>query len=334
MGENMKISIAMTTYNGMKHIREQLDSLRNQTRHADEVIIIDDNSSDDTYSFIREYVQKYSLDSWLINRNEENCGYIKNFKLALSLCSGDIIFTCDQDDVWREDKISKMAEIMENDTSIQLLSAGTCFIDSEGNRINRQYIPYHMKNCEDGCSVRIAFSQILEKNFFPGCTMAIRSNIVQIFCKSGDTGISHDWVLGLLAAAKNGLVWYNEPLTFYRLHENNTLGLAAVAKAKIQYIPYMIVQWENYCSEFEKRVDYTERNIILNDYDLVYFGYVREFSEIRNKIVLGDSTGNKVNKVRLYLREIKCYIKCLRGFIDKKGLIIDCIYIFKKRKHQ
>ncbi len=335
----MKISVAMTTYNGMRYIEKQLDSLRMQRRSVDEVIIIDDCSYDGTYGFLKEYVKRHSLDSWIVKKNEVNLGYIRNFTSVLSMCTGDIIFTCDQDDIWCEDKICKMSEIMEQDTGILLMSSGICFIDSDGNRIDRQYIPYHMKNPIDKGMVRIAFHQILEKNFFPGCTMAVRADIVHRLCSTENNGISHDWALALMAAARNGLVWYNEPLIYYRIHENNTLGLASAVKGRLQYIKYMIDDWENYCGDFEKRVVYTEKNLELASGDLARFNRIAQFGRLRGRIVLGDGSHDKksryfIGRCGLYMREVMCYIRYLKGLIDKKGLAIDCIYVFKKRKCQ
>ena len=99
----MKISVAMATYNGEKYITEQLDTIRNQTRKIDELIICDDRSTDNTVSVVNDYIQKYGLeDRWSIQVNEENLGYANNFNKVtllptLNLSSGkevdDIIFS-------------------------------------------------------------------------------------------------------------------------------------------------------------------------------------------------------------------------------------------------
>lgn len=55
----MKVSVVMTTYNGIRFLKEMLDSLKNQTRKIDEVIICDDRSTDNTVKFINEYIEVY-----------------------------------------------------------------------------------------------------------------------------------------------------------------------------------------------------------------------------------------------------------------------------------
>ena len=78
MQENRKkISVVMCTYNGEKFIREQLDSILQQTVSVDEIIIQDDCSTDGTYDILLEYEQKYS--SIKIYRNSQNIGINANF---------------------------------------------------------------------------------------------------------------------------------------------------------------------------------------------------------------------------------------------------------------
>ena len=62
----MYLSVVISTYNGSKYILEQLDSIRNQTRRADEVMIIDDCSTDDTVEKINNFLKKYNLNNWKI----------------------------------------------------------------------------------------------------------------------------------------------------------------------------------------------------------------------------------------------------------------------------
>ena len=120
----MKISVVMATYNGEQYITEQLDTIRNQTKKIDELIICDDRSSDKTVSIVKDYICKYGLDDrWSICVNEENLGYANNFHKATMLATGDLIFFSDQDDLWREDKVEIMTDIMENHVDCQVLSS-------------------------------------------------------------------------------------------------------------------------------------------------------------------------------------------------------------------
>ena len=109
----MKISVVMTTYNGSKHIEEQLNSILNQTRQPDEVIICDDTSEDDTVNIVRQFITNYRLNNWNVFINNINLGWKRNFRKAIALASGDIIFFSDQDDIWIAEKIKIMSSLVE-----------------------------------------------------------------------------------------------------------------------------------------------------------------------------------------------------------------------------
>ena len=117
----MKTSVVMATYNGSEFIREQLDSIKNQTMHVDEVVICDDRSKDDTVEIVRSFIADNSLQGWNIEVNEVNLGYGSNFNKALLKASGDYIFFSDQDDIWEPDKVETMVRIMEENSDIKLL---------------------------------------------------------------------------------------------------------------------------------------------------------------------------------------------------------------------
>jgi glycosyltransferase involved in cell wall biosynthesis len=102
------ISIAMCTYNGERFIKEQLDSILNQTYKNFELIITDDDSSDKTITIIKEYIKQDKRIK--LYQNNSNLGFIKNFEKAISLCSGDYIVLADQDDIWKVNKLEIFLE--------------------------------------------------------------------------------------------------------------------------------------------------------------------------------------------------------------------------------
>ncbi len=101
----MKISVALATYNGAKFIREQLESVNAQTRPPDELVVVDDGSTDSTLEIIAEFAARARFPV-SVHRNEHNLGYTTSFLSAASLCSGDWIAFCDQDDVWLPEKLA------------------------------------------------------------------------------------------------------------------------------------------------------------------------------------------------------------------------------------
>ncbi|MFT8669208.1 MAG: glycosyltransferase [Liquorilactobacillus hordei] len=228
----MVVSVVMATYNGKQFIKKQLDSIRNQSRQPDEVIIKDDGSTDGTFELVEEYIRKNLLNNWIVEKNRQNLGYKKNFFELLKAAHGDIIFLSDQDDEWAPKKIEKMAEVMEKNTEVKTLNCGISLIDGQSKKVkldlrknfyNANFL--YSKNPLKDLNY-FEFYSIVERNISPGCAMAITSEVKDEFIKIYDFGLPHDWFLNLIASLTNGCVFLNEELLNYRLHGENTLGIS------------------------------------------------------------------------------------------------------------
>ena len=109
-----EVHIVLTTYNGEKFIREQLDSILANTFQDVMVEICDDGSTDSTLDIAREYVERY--DQISLYQNEKNLGYTKNFLEGIRRSRSPYVMLCDQDDIWHKDKIEKtLRRIKERD---------------------------------------------------------------------------------------------------------------------------------------------------------------------------------------------------------------------------
>ena len=106
------ISVAMTTYNGEKYLKEQIDSILSQSEKDIELIICDDCSTDNTNKILSDYTEKDKRVH--VYKNELNLGYVKNFEKAISLCSGDYIALSDQDDIWLPEHLSVLLKHLKN----------------------------------------------------------------------------------------------------------------------------------------------------------------------------------------------------------------------------
>ncbi len=132
----IKTSIAMTTYNGEKYLQEQLDSFLNQTILPDELIVVDDCSSDKTIEILNKY-KNYAPFPVKIIQNKVNVGskhnfaYSKNFDTAIRNCSYDIVFLSDQDDVWFNNKIEEHLKIYEKNPTTVIVANNAIRTDSQ-----------------------------------------------------------------------------------------------------------------------------------------------------------------------------------------------------------
>ena len=126
----MRVSVAMATYNGEKYLAHQLESLVRQTRLPDELVISDDASFDSTWAIVTEFAARAPFPVRLYH-NEHNLGFAQNFSRALSLCTGDLVFMCDQDDEWFEAKISETCKIFDTKKDVFCISTDAYVCDAQ-----------------------------------------------------------------------------------------------------------------------------------------------------------------------------------------------------------
>ncbi len=219
--KSLTTAVAVCLYNGEKFLKEQLDSLRNQTRRADRVVLCDDGSKDNTVALVRSYILENGLqDHWFLYENPENLGYIRNFYRAISLCEEDLVFLSDQDDIWKEDKIEKMASLMEKREEINLLCCRYGIIDSTGEE---QHSLVEPKANQDEKIVPVSMQQVVRAYRWPGMLMCLRNSYYRdLIAKANDCKVAHDFVLVSLACDSDSFYEYHYLGAYHRRHENNT----------------------------------------------------------------------------------------------------------------
>ncbi|WP_051204846.1 glycosyltransferase [Butyrivibrio sp. VCD2006] len=215
------ISVAMATYNGEEYIKEQLDSIFNQTYPVDEVIIRDDISSDNTAAVIESYIKDNGLgDKVDFKVNEKNFGYASNFVGALRKTRGEIVFFSDQDDIWPETRVERMIEAFERrPDALMIGSEFEPFKCSDDAPDVPRWELAKFKN--DGSMEKLEFTS---ENIFigcQGCTMAMRRSFLNKIDEYWYEGWAHDEFVWKLALAMEGLYFLHEVTLKRRLHANN-----------------------------------------------------------------------------------------------------------------
>ena len=203
----MKISIAMATYNGERFLGEQLDSLAAQTRLPDELVVTDDGSSDGTTAILEDFALRAPF-TVRIERNPANLGYARNFEKAARLCSGDIVFFCDQDDVWLPEKVARVTEEFER-------NPGTVVVLNDADLVHGDLTPFGKTQLQS-----LLKSGFQRPDFIVGSFSAHRKSWQEVAFPVPD-GLAHDsWTNGL--AHQCGLSSLIErPLQVYRRHGDN-----------------------------------------------------------------------------------------------------------------
>ena len=168
-----KISVAMATYNGEKYIEQQVISIIQQSHPVDEIIIVDDCSTDGTYELLLKLAKQHNIIKLI--KNSENLGYIKNFQKALKNASGKIVFLADQDDLWDENKVMTFLNAFDK-YNASVVTSQFQMINQDGNLIEN-YSEYRItgirnNNKKEEIS-RISTIELILKNRYPGCTCAL-----------------------------------------------------------------------------------------------------------------------------------------------------------------
>lgn len=220
----MTISIAMTTYNGEMYVIKQLESIYKQTRKPDEVIIVDDRSTDKTVEFIEHFLLSNAIRNCRVVVNDTNLGWKANFYKATALTSGDIIFFSDQDDIWNDDKIEIMSRLMI-DHKMGALYANKIIIDPYDKLLECR----QEKSSFTGKLTKIEIKPSFYGIKTLGCCMCISKEIADIYQKVGYYEDDHDSQCGRLALLCSSLWYLDKPVIRYRIHEGNSSGISAVA---------------------------------------------------------------------------------------------------------
>ena len=201
-----KISVCMTSYNGEKYIKKQIDSILSQLSKSDELIISDDSSTDDTVDIIK----KIKDDRIFLLENNTFKSPVYNLENALNNANGDLIFLSDQDDIWIENKVDVMKQYLE----VYDLVVSDCSIIDE-NEIELYNSFFYLRKTKPG------FVKNLFKNSYLGCCMAFNNKILEKAVPFPSNIPMHDIWLGAVGEVFGKTYFCAEKLLKYRRHGDN-----------------------------------------------------------------------------------------------------------------
>ncbi len=219
----MKISVALAAYKGEKYIAGQIDSILSQLGADDELIVSDDYPSGKTKAVVESFAAKDGRVKYLEGKGK---GVVKNFENALNACSGDVIFLCDQDDVWLPDKVQTVMAEFEN--GAQLVMHDASITDADLNVTNPSCFSVHGANT--------SLCKNLLKNTFVGCCMAFTKDLLSETMPFPNGIAMHDWWIALVALKKKRkTALIQKPLILWRRHGENVTGNKTTAAQKISW---------------------------------------------------------------------------------------------------
>lgn len=204
------VSVVVCTYNGACFLRPQLDSLLAQRLPPYEIIVSDDDSTDDTAAIVREYAARDARVKLHINRPA--LGFNLNFSKAFQLAEGDYVASCDQDDIWHPDKLSHLVEALKH--------APLAFHNSALFTENPAQ-PSGLKNPHNPVTNELF---LLLKPYIPGHECVFRRELLRDYADivAAEPHISYDTLLCLTGATHGGITYVDEALVSWRRHRTAT----------------------------------------------------------------------------------------------------------------
>lgn len=212
------IAVIMSTYNGEKYLREQIDSILNQKNVDVNLYIRDDGSSDNTIEIIRSYGKKVKY------IKGENAGVGSSFMRLLHKIPliYDYYAFSDQDDIWLDNKLEKAVSAIRDKEIPALYTSNQILVDKDGTVIG----PRHEEK------LNTSYEQIITDNVLTGCTMVWNKGLQELLAEKKRLPSSlllkkriHDVWVSLVASAVGEIVYDENGYINYRQHENNVVGV-------------------------------------------------------------------------------------------------------------
>lgn len=297
--KKLTCSVAMATYNGEKYVVEQLKSIEKQTILPDEVVIFDDVSKDNTVAVIEEFAKTSKLNIKL-NVNKTNLGFRKNYEKIYANCIYDLIFLCDQDDVWFENKIETFLNEFENDENLVYAFSNAYVTDEHLNiiRDSEWSIDWTKFNRQE------FFDYTQTRNFPLGFqAVARRSFVNEIMPLMADP----DGWIAECAAVFGTVKAIPEKLVYYRRHSQATSN--AYKNSRKSYLSYIK---RMFSTKYQKYFVYPNA-------ELDTYGCILEYARKTHGVQT-----NEIEKHIVYLETLKN--------IEKKNFLVRAKALRKLKK--
>ncbi len=227
----LRVTVALCTYNGAAFIREQLESILQQTRPPDELVVADDGSADDTISIVHAVFSAHGSQRTrlrVLTGGDRPLGVTGNFARAVAAATGDILVLSDQDDRWRPDRLSVAISAFERQPGIVLQHGDARLIDESGTSLGLTLFAALRLSRRERTEIEQgrAFAAYLRRNLATGATMAFRRSLLSAALPFPREWVHDEW-LAIVAAATGEIGVLADPLVDYRQHDANEIGVTA-----------------------------------------------------------------------------------------------------------
>ena len=219
------VTILLATYNSSKFLREQLDSLFQQTFSEWTLVIRDDGSSDETIAIIKEFQQKFP-NILLLEDTNKNIGASESFMRLLQKTDSSYYFFCDHDDIWLPNKVKDSLDLMkktelENMMKPIIIHSDLRVVDKNLNIISNSF--WKSSGIKPNYLENKNLIQVF--NCVTGCTMLFNKTVKELAFPYPASIPMHDWWLAIVTLRNNGIIRHiDQPTILYRQHGSNEVG--------------------------------------------------------------------------------------------------------------
>lgn len=205
-------SVCMATYNGAEFVEAQIASILDELDARDEVVIVDDGSSDDTPELVRGFQDERIR----VEANTTRLGHVRTFERAIELSRGDIVFLADQDDIWVPGRVKKMEDALIASGADAVVGGYQCFTEDCGTIEVRDPVVVSKTSAPS------AWGRLfLGRQPYFGSAMAFRRDAVSRLLPFPRFIEAHDHWVATVALAGDGLEALDQVVVMRRLHRRN-----------------------------------------------------------------------------------------------------------------
>lgn len=210
----MKVSVAVTTFNGRPYLESQLNSILRQNHQPFEVVVCDDGSVDGTQKILQDYEKDYP-DLFEVIYNEETLGVTKNFEQAIRKCKGEAIALADQDDIWAVDKLDHQVKALSNQDGGLVFH--DCEIVSESPTPNANLWSCMSFDSRVTRDTPAALMKLISTNFVKGSTIVMDTCLRNYVIPIPEIW-DYDWYTAIVALLVGRLIAIDKTLEQWRIH--------------------------------------------------------------------------------------------------------------------
>ena len=299
-----KVSVLMSVYNGLPYLHESIESILNQTYTDFEFVIIDDCSTDKSWSILEKYATQDSRIK--LYQNEHNLGLTKSLNKGLKLAQGEYIARQDADDISLPERLQKQVYCLSEESDVILVSSEWESIDNQDHVLG---------NSQRAIEPILVTWYLHFVNYIGGHSQVVyrRKSVLSVGCYCESYPYAQDYELWLRLSKKGKIVILPDILLKYRVHDESISSKSKETQRKLALLTaknelsnliseditlsevtdiVSFIQFPDYWDDFLKNCkdNYYKANILNKKIEIIYKKFLDNYAEKLGGSYQEDST--------------------------------------------